>query len=328
MKNTYMRTRCKICGGDLTEFIEASDKMYNTDDKFVYGQCSVCHCLQCLDIPNDLSKFYPQNYYSFSKKSRTNFSNLKRKLKLKLIFSHHQFLNSFIHSITKNYEKFWTYKKLGISKSSKILDVGTGNGEHVIELIDAGFEQSKGVDPFIDSDLIINNKLIVKKSTLNGINEKFDLITFHHSLEHMDEQVYILQQAMKCLKPDGKILIRIPTVSSQAFRTYKENWFQLDAPRHLFLHSHKSLNIAAMKAGLRIKNLWCDSNELQFVISDEYANGIYGNSSLSFFNDKKSIRHKELMKKMKPLAKEVNAKLDGDQICAILEIENEIKSTF
>jgi hypothetical protein len=48
----------------------------------------------------------------------------------------------------------------------------------------------------------------------------------------------------------------------------------LDAPRHLFLHTEKSLTILAGKAGLRIVKSVYDSDGLQFHYSSLYEKGL------------------------------------------------------
>lgn len=319
MINNNSTYTCMICGGEFSEFLSASDKMYGKSEIYTYGKCINCECLQKLEMPINSSDLYPDDYYSFNIKIRSGFKKFKRRLKLKLIFNHPNFLSPAIKLITKNYEKFWTYRNLKITNNHSILDVGTGSGEHVIELIDAGFNNVIGIDPHIESDVIVNNKLIVKKDTLSEAIGKFDLITFHHSLEHMNDQIEVLNVARECLNENGLIMIRIPTISSLAYKKYKENWFQLDAPRHLFLHSHKSIQYVAEKANLRITKLWCDSNELQFLISEEYANGIYGNSALSHLKNKKNNVKKQNLANLKLIAKNANLQLEGDQICLVLQ---------
>jgi hypothetical protein len=45
---------------------------------------------------------------------------------------------------------------------------------------------------------------------------------------------------------------------------------QLDAPRHLFLHTRKSFGLLAARAGLQIEKWFCDSTSFQFWGSELY----------------------------------------------------------
>ena len=59
---------CRICGnsGNNTSYI-AREMMFGFRDEFEYFQCSKCECLQIIEIPKNLHKYYPSNYCSFSK---------------------------------------------------------------------------------------------------------------------------------------------------------------------------------------------------------------------------------------------------------------------
>lgn len=321
MNKNFFSLRCGICGGGFESMLEARDKMYGKSEIFTYGQCEDCECLQCLEIPNDLSMHYPSDYYSFRNQSRSRFKKFKRKIKLKLIFNHPNFLSPIIRVFTKNYERFWTYRRLGIKSTDRILDVGTGTGEHVLELRDAGFLKATGIDPYIQSDIFESGDIIVKKGALSESLGQFDLITMHHSLEHMNDQTEVLMQATLCLRPGGKLLIRIPTVTSTAFREYKENWFQLDAPRHLYLHSHKSIKLMADQACLKLLDLWCDSNEMQFIVSEQYASNIDAGMRNSYLSNKKFTNlSRHYIRAMKKKSHQENLNLTGDQICLIFSM--------
>jgi hypothetical protein len=293
--------------------------MYGGAERFIYGQCSGCGCLQLLRAPENFSNYYPTQYYCFKKSAKSYIKALKKNLKIRLIFNHPEFMHGSVASLTKNYNSFWMYKHLGVSTASRILDVGTGSGEHVLELRDAGFSDALGIDAYIPKDIEYSNRLLVKKTELGSELGEFDLITFHHSLEHMRDQVRTLAVACDMLSSQGHILVRIPTVSSIASEEFKENWFQLDAPRHLYLHSHQSISITADAAGLSVDKLWCDSNEMQFIVSEQYRRGIAGNDPSCYLVNKKSKALKQQhINAMKVKSKKANGSLRGDQICIIM----------
>ena len=57
---------CRICGNaEGNHAYDVREMMFGTRETFRYFQCGRCHCLQIARIPDDMSRFYPGNYYSF-----------------------------------------------------------------------------------------------------------------------------------------------------------------------------------------------------------------------------------------------------------------------
>jgi SAM-dependent methyltransferase len=151
------------------------------------------------------------------------------------------------------------------------------------------------------------------------MSDAFDLVTFHHSLEHMPKQIEALAHARRLLAPGGKVLVRIPTVTSEAYELYGENWVNLYAPRHFVLHSHRSLGIAASRAGLEVTQLWCDSTDMQFMASEQYRRDIPLMDPRSIAKNKKSGPFtRQEQKEYARRAAALNDSLRGDTICAVL----------
>ena len=114
---------------------------------------------------------------------------------------------------------------------------------------------------------------MIKGTVFDLENETFDFIMMNHSLEHMEKQKEVLDKVCKLLDDNGTLMIRIPLADSMAFSRYKENWFQLDAPRHYYLHTVKSLNILCHEAGLKIKSIQFDSEGRHLLGSELYKQG-------------------------------------------------------
>jgi SAM-dependent methyltransferase len=314
---------CRICGTQPSgNSLLVREEMYGTGDDFEYYLCKYCGCLQIKDFPENLHRYYPNNYHNNGAKSdvRGVFKKWRRAIKKRVILTHPKFISPIIRLWLKSYSDFWIYRRIGLQLSNKVLDVGSGYGEKIKEIQSAGVKDAQGVDLFINSDVYCDNKRLVTKGTIYSINGQFDVILFHHSLEHMFDQYEVLVKARELLADFGKVLIRIPTVSSTAFLEYAEKWYQLDAPRHQFLHSHKSIKYLAEKSGFIISDIWCDSDELQFIISEQYKRNISMFADNSYVsNPKKSLFTSEQIKMWKKMSDIANRDLRGDQICVVLE---------
>jgi len=194
--------------------------------------------------------------------------------------------------------------------------VGCGAGRLLYALKEAGIENLRGIDPFNEEDIQYENGLKIQKKEIHEVEGKWDIITFHHSFEHISDPVETLKTVANLLKTDGRCIIRIPIVPCYAWERYRVNWVQLDAPRHFFLHSVKSMNILAAKVGLEIYKIDYDSTALQFKGSELYLRDIplmAGRSKTSIF----SMRERYAFKVH---AKELNENKQGDQ--AVFYLKN------
>jgi predicted SAM-dependent methyltransferase len=142
---------------------------------------------------------------------------------------------------------------------------------------------------------------------------------FHHSLEHMPDQVATLRTASELLAPGGMCLVRIPTVSSYAWKHYGSNWAQCDAPRHLFLHSKASLHLVATAAGFELVKVIYDSTEFQFWASEQYIRDtpLWSEDSYAV-NPSRSGFSREVIESFRRRADELNRQEQGDQAVFVL----------
>jgi len=57
---------CKICNNQSHNYsLTARERMLGLDDEFEYFECSNCKCIQIIEIPEDMNRYYPENYYSY-----------------------------------------------------------------------------------------------------------------------------------------------------------------------------------------------------------------------------------------------------------------------
>jgi hypothetical protein len=123
-----------------------------------------------------------------------------------------------------------------------------------------------------------------------------------------------LQSASRLLSKAGVCLIRIPTVSSYAWKHYGADWVQLDAPRHFFLHSTESLEILSERAGLKVVDVVYDSEGFQFWGSEQYRRNIPLLSPQSYMtNPSRSIFSDSQIREFEDRAQQLNLEKQGDQ---------------
>ncbi|MFL9844364.1 class I SAM-dependent methyltransferase [Flavobacterium rhizosphaerae] len=310
---------CRVCGNsNNNKAYQVKEMMFGFKDNFSYYQCSECDCLQIAQIPENISKYYPENYYSFSggiKKENFIKRFIRNKRNEYAVFSRGiigKFLIKYFPDAT-----FRLLSNFPLKKNSRVLDVGCGGGLFLNYLANIGFTNLTGADPFIADDISYDVVKIYKQS-IHQIQGEWDLIMFHHSFEHISDPLETLKSVAGRLTQNGHCLIRIPVASGYAWEHYRENWVQLDAPRHFFLHTKKSMEKLVAGAGLKIKEIVYDSTDFQFWGSEQYIKGIPLFDEKSYaVNPSASIFSKEEIHSFKEKAVQLNNKNRGD-MCAFI----------
>ena len=310
---------CKICfSTEPHQTYIAREMMFGLRDQHTYFQCSACECLQIINIPEDMSIYYPEGYYSFS--PAKNFKkwgprSFMQRARDQAILSGSKSIKDIIKIIAAGGPHLWSLTHLPVSKNDRILDVGCGNGKFLLRLQHLGFRHLLGADPYIAQDIHYPGGITIQKRTLDQIEGTFDVIMMHHAFEHMSNPLETFTLAATHLSPQGWLLIRIPTVSSYAWRHYKTNWVQLDAPRHFFLHSQKSISLLADQAGLEVVKVVYDSSSFQFTGSERYIKNIPLRSDIK----DEELFSKDQIAEFRQKAAELNKNNDGDACAFYLQ---------
>lgn len=296
---------CIVCDGiKLLEF-SASERMFGMGGEFEYLYCQNCLGLFAKDPTIDLSAYYPNDYYAFAEKKKdSRFLSILKKIRFDL----HRL------GFTINPPVYFDWlDKLKAEKSHKIADIGCGNGDLLKQLSHCGFKNLTGFDPFIKNEEI-NSNYTIKKISFSEIVGEFDIVMFHHSFEHLQNPKAVFSKLHSLLKKGGRALIRVPVTDSEVWKHEKQFWFQLDAPRHLFIPNTQSIQILCKNNDFELEHIEFDSLGNQFWITELYKQNkpLVGTNPLDFFS-------REEMSKFEMDAKVFNRLKKGDQACFYLK---------
>lgn len=322
--SNFDQLKCRVCqNGDDNRTYTVKEMMFGYRDNFEYFQCSHCGCLQIKEIPDNMEKYYPSNYWGkpkniLDKKDRSLKSWLKLQ-RTKYLLESPNIVGKLVSSYTaignapvwSGWDWIGDFKRINIGINSAILDVGCGVGSLLYYLREQGFSNLTGVEPYAPRNTLVEGVTIYNKE-LKNIEKQFDFITLHHSFEHMAEPYEVFKQLYRLLNPQRYLLLRIPVVSSWAWEKYQVNWVQLDAPRHFFLHTPDSIQVLCEKTGFQLSHIVYDSNEFQFWASEQYLKDIplRESNSVNFSSEE--------IESFKRKAKELNQEHRGDQACFYL----------
>jgi 2-polyprenyl-3-methyl-5-hydroxy-6-metoxy-1,4-benzoquinol methylase len=228
---------CAICspGGQAENFLQAR----SGESLFSYMRCSACGLVFLNPRPGaaEMFRFYDEDYYGEGdQKFRSGVEVLRR---------------FFAREKARRACRYFP-------SPGTVLDVGCGQGTFLRLMQRKGWKgQGTELSPG-SASRAIQAGLSVSVGEI-GENQFppfcFDLITFWQVLEHLRDPAAMLERIRPLLRRGGIVAISTPNVESWQARTFRGDWFHLDAPRHLFLFSPRTLETIMTAHGFRLLTL-------------------------------------------------------------------------
>jgi 2-polyprenyl-3-methyl-5-hydroxy-6-metoxy-1,4-benzoquinol methylase len=210
-----IESKCPICTIQGVPFLQTKD--YNrriTNEVFLYHKCLSCGLIYLVNVPEDLGKYYPANYYAIPPLA-----------KLKRIARAERYMIEMVKEFVK---------------SGRLLEVGSAFGVFACQAVDAGFnvdciEMDERCCDYLKNVLGVN---VVKSDKPHKVVEsmkRHDVIALWHVVEHLANPWECLGALAENLTQGGILVIATPNPEAFQFNLLKADWPHIDAPRHLYL---------------------------------------------------------------------------------------------
>lgn len=259
-----MDRECVCCGANLPERagIVGVDRLEGTPGDFSVVICTACGSGTTLPIvpESEFGAFYTSDYapYRDAPPPSGLLAGLKRRI------------NRYFE--TKPL-KSMPFSRLR-SRQGEALDVGCGSGDLGALLISQGWRVT-GVEPSTQAGEIAQKKgLAVRIGTLANVDlsqQKFDLVTFQHSLEHLYDPAADLARVNQLMNPGAQLLVTVPNFGSRERKIFGSRWFHLDLPRHRFHYTPTGIRELAERAGFEVVEVATTSSFIGLAGSISYA---------------------------------------------------------
>lgn len=249
------RVKCDLCGSKAyKELFHRRDRLCGIPGTFRVVQCVRCGLVFLNPMPcqEELVQYYPDEYYV-------------------------QYVLTPEIAI----------EMVPVQAGGRILDVGCGSG-HFLEIHHRLGWDIYGVEV---SPMLLKILRSKRLNVLNGTlmdarfpDDYFDVVRLHHVIEHLHTPTQTMIEVRRILKPGGKALVATPNIHSLMYALFKERWFQLDAPRHLYFFSVETIRNLCAKVGLKVNRIhyvchnWSWWGSLKYVLSDGRPSGVWGSS--------------------------------------------------
>ncbi len=249
---------CPVCQGNhFTHFLNCTDHT-TTQEQFNIVTCDDCGFKFTNPYPANLAAYYKdESYISHTNKAQ----NLTQR----------------IYKIARKYTLGQKEKMVsGLSDGRKILDFGCGTGHFLNKCAESGW-QVQGLEPSDQARSqhgpLLQGKIVNSIDLLS--DEKVDIITLWHVLEHIEALNETLDKLRQKLCSTGKLLLAVPNAASLDAKIYQEHWAAYDLPRHLYHFEPQTMALLAKKHGFKIsaqKPMKLDSFYVS-LLSEEYKTG-------------------------------------------------------
>lgn len=237
--------KCPVCGSDkFKNYVSCIDYTVSRET-FQVLQCEACEFRFTNPRPDEseIWKYYQaEEYISHSDTSKGLINKLYKMVRKYTISKKVELVNHFIHNKT----------------NKNLLDIGCGTAEFLNACKENGWNVT-GIEP---SEVARKNAeqkygitpLPQEKLAELGEN-KFNVITLWHVLEHIHQLEKTIEQINKLLLHDGVLVIAVPNSNAYDAKKYKEYWAAWDLPRHLYHFTKKDIEILFKKFGFRLMEI-------------------------------------------------------------------------
>ncbi len=257
---------CPICGNDkLIPFKKVVDHSISKEI-FDLVRCSVCNLVITQNQPSaaSIGPYYASEDYVSHSDTQTGVVNkLYHKVRTHML----------------NKKQSWVEKNSNVVKG-KLLDVGCGTGYFPSHMKSVGWNV-KGLEPDDKARKHAVEKFgldVSPAAELFKLEEKFDVITLWHVLEHVHELNEYIEKFHQLLSDDGILLIAVPNYTSLDAEQYKENWAAYDVPRHLWHFAPQSMEQLLSNHGMKLVKKYTMPFDPFYValLSEKYRNSQLG----------------------------------------------------
>lgn len=229
-------TKCFICkNNDHEPFLSARDTLKVTDQVFSMVRCKKCGLifLNPAPDPKEMEVFCPDGYRARrGDRVEGYYKDMMINLELRI------------------------FRRL-MGKGGRLLDVGSGTGEVLYNAVKMGFdcygvEISEEAAEYSVKNFGLKNVINSDFLSTSFPEGFFDIILFNHVLEHLYNPIENLEEAQRVLKEEGILVVQVPNIDSYQFRTFRDKWFGLSVPHHLYHFNPETVTLAIENAGFHV----------------------------------------------------------------------------
>jgi 2-polyprenyl-3-methyl-5-hydroxy-6-metoxy-1,4-benzoquinol methylase len=246
----FERSNCSLCGarGASVVYRNCRDRRHRLPGLFDLVRCDDCGLVRTDPRPSvgSIGEFYPPSYASFAAevpRTSTWYAVLRAAVRLPYVLRYGP-------------ADPWFRPSNG---TTRLLDIGCGSGVYLQAMANLGWSV-QGVEPDAVAAARAAERLRVHQGRIfvGRVEEAefspdtFDLVTMGHVLEHFHDPRAVLEKVHRWLRPGGIVRLWVPNFESLESRVFRQLWFGLDVPRHLYHFGRRTICAILEVAGFNV----------------------------------------------------------------------------
>jgi 2-polyprenyl-3-methyl-5-hydroxy-6-metoxy-1,4-benzoquinol methylase len=154
--------------------------------------------------------------------------------------------------LNRGYEIDFQYFRPYLAREDAVLDFGCGNGG-ILRLIAKHVARADGLEVNPASAALARESRAKIYSSLDELpaSATYDVITSNHVLEHVRDVCGTLERLRQCLKPGGRIVLKLPI--DDARTSYQQRWTRNDSDHHLQTWTPRLFANVLLESGFEVR---------------------------------------------------------------------------
>jgi SAM-dependent methyltransferase len=189
------------------------------------------------------------------------------------------------HSIRRML-KVWEAHSVPPLESGRLLEIGCAGGVFLRLMAERGWQveglelSERAANLAKSQDFQVH---VGELESATAPTAPYDLIVGWHVFEHLHQPLNVLAKLHEWSRPGGWLAFSMPDASSWEFSFFRERWYGLQLPNHLFHYTPSTLNEVLARGGWRVERYLWHANPNNLLESLYYLCSDYGQQRMGDF---------------------------------------------
>lgn len=237
------------CSGGDELLFAAKDRLHDKPGEFQVVRCKTCGLMRTdpCPTPETIGLYYPENYGPYLG-TRVQMRRQKKT----------SWFRSYCERAIRSLIDFNTEKIPALSPG-RLMEIGCASGAFMHQMSGLGWAV-EGVE--FSSNAAESVKELGFKVYAGSLETapdpelQFDLIVGWMVLEHFHNPITSLARLLDWAKPGAWLVLSVPNAGSLEFHLFKEKWYALQVPTHLYHFTPQTIQQVLAIAGWKVQNIY------------------------------------------------------------------------